>query len=76
LVTWRSASRRRGVEANEEAEKSDPSIVAKRAANKPETAEVDLWGGWVESAEPREGTEGNTDEQHTPDTEPVKRAQA
>ena len=48
-----------------EREKSDPSIVAKRPANKPETAEVDLWGGWAESAEPREGTEGNTGEQHT-----------
>jgi hypothetical protein len=48
-----------------EREKSDPSIVAKRPANKPETAEADLWGGWVEPVEPREGTEGNTGEQHT-----------
>ena len=46
-------------------EKSDPSKVAKRPANKQETAEVDLWGGWAESAEPREGTKGNTGEQHT-----------
>ena len=48
-----------------EREKSDPSIVAKRPANKPETAEADLWGGWAEPVEPREGTEGNTGEQHT-----------
>jgi len=44
-----------------EQEKSDPSIVAKRPANKPDIAEVDLWGSGAESAEPREGTEGNTD---------------
>jgi hypothetical protein len=37
-----------------EREKSDPSKVAKRPANKQETAEVDLWGGWAESAEPSE----------------------
>ena len=43
-----------------EQEKSDPSIVAKRPANKPDIAEVDLWGSGAESAEPREGTEGNT----------------
>jgi len=48
-----------------EQEKSDPSIVAKRPANKPDIAEVDLWGSGAESAEPREGTEGNTGEQHT-----------
>jgi len=48
-----------------EQEKSDPSIVAKRPANKPDIAEVDLWGSGAESAEPREGTEGNTREQHT-----------
>src|ERR1700730_15098374 len=46
-------------------EKSDPSIVAKRPANKPQIAEVDLWGSGAESAEPREGTKGNTGEQHT-----------
>ena len=47
-----------------EREKSDPSIVAKRSANKPEIAEA--ISGWrAESAEPREGTEGNTGEQHT-----------
>ena len=27
-----------------EQKKSDPSIVAKRPANKPDIAEVDLWG--------------------------------
>jgi hypothetical protein len=43
-------------------EKSDPSIVAKRPANKPDIAEVDLWGGGAELAEQREGTEGNTGE--------------
>ena len=48
-----------------EREKSDPSIVAKKPANKPETAEVDFWGGWAEPVEPRGGTEGNTGEQHT-----------
>ena len=48
-----------------EQEKSDPSIVAKRPANKPQIAEVDLWGSGAESAEPREGTEGNTGEQRT-----------
>ena len=48
-----------------EQEKSDPSIVAKRPANKPQNAEVDLWGSGAESAEPREGTKGNTGEQHT-----------
>ena len=48
-----------------EQEKSDPSIVAKRPANNPHIAEVDLWGSGAESAEPREGTEGNTGEQHT-----------
>ena len=46
-------------------EKSDPSIVAKRPANKPDIAEVDLWGSGAEMAEQREGTEGNTGEQHT-----------
>ena len=45
--------------------KSDPSIVAKSPANKPDIAEVDLWGSGAESVEPREGTEGNTGEQHT-----------
>ena len=48
-----------------EREKSDPSIVAKRPANKPKVSEADLWGGWAEPVEPREGTEGNTGEQHT-----------
>jgi len=48
-----------------EREKSDPSIVAKRPANKPKVSEVDLWACGTESAEPREGTEGNTGEQHT-----------
>ena len=48
-----------------EQEKSDPSIVAKTSANKPEIAEVDLWGSGAESAERREGTEGNTGEQRT-----------
>jgi hypothetical protein len=48
-----------------EQEKSDPSIVAKRPANKPEIAEVDLWGSGAESAERREGAEGNTGEQRT-----------
>src|SRR6202048_5338467 len=46
-------------------EKSDPSIVAKRPANKPDITEVDLWGSGAEMAEQREGTEGNTGEQHT-----------
>jgi hypothetical protein len=46
-------------------EKSDPSIVAKRPANKPDITEVDLWGSGAELAEQREGTEGNTGEQHT-----------
>src|SRR6266700_2525503 len=41
-----------------EQEKSDPSTVAKRPANKPGQP-------GAESAEPREGTEGNTGEQHT-----------
>jgi hypothetical protein len=48
-----------------EGEKSDPSKVAKRPANKPNVSEVDLWDGGAESAEPRGGTEGNTGEQHT-----------
>jgi RNA-directed DNA polymerase len=48
-----------------EQEKSDPSIVAKRPANKPDITEVDLWGSGAESVEPREGTEGNTGEQRT-----------
>ena len=46
-------------------EKSDPSIVAKRPANKPNIAEVDLWASGAELAEQREGTEGNAGEQHT-----------
>src|SRR5260370_19728268 len=46
-------------------EKSGPSRVAKRPANKPDIAEVDLWGSGAEMAEQREGTEGNTGEQHT-----------
>jgi hypothetical protein len=45
-----------------EREKSDPSKVAKRPANKPKVPEVDLWGSGAESAEPKEGTEGNTGE--------------
>jgi hypothetical protein len=48
-----------------EREKSDPSKVAKRPANKPKVPEVDLWACGAESVEPREGTEGNTGEQHT-----------
>ena len=48
-----------------EREKSDPSIVAKRPANKPKVSEVDLWACGAEPVEPREGTEGNTGEQHT-----------
>ena len=44
-----------------EREKSDPSKVAKRPANKPKVAEVDLWAGGAESAEPKEGArESNT----------------
>jgi hypothetical protein len=39
-------------------EKSDPSTVAERPANKPGQP-------GAESAEPREGTEGNMGEQHT-----------
>jgi hypothetical protein len=39
-------------------EKSDPSTVAERPANKPGQP-------GAESAEPREGTEGNTGKQHT-----------
>jgi hypothetical protein len=42
-----------------EQEKSDPSIVAKRPANNPHIAEVDLWGSGAESAEPRETRESN-----------------
>jgi RNA-directed DNA polymerase len=41
-----------------EQEKSDPSKVAKKPANKPGQPDA-------ESAEPRKGTEGNTGEQHT-----------
>ena len=41
-----------------EQEKSDPSTVAKKPANKPGRP-------GAESAEPRERTEGNTGEQHT-----------
>jgi len=48
-----------------EQEKSDPSIVAKRPANKPEIAEVDLWGSGAELVERRGGTEGNTGEQRS-----------
>jgi hypothetical protein len=39
-------------------EKSDPSTVAEKPANKPRQP-------GAESAEPREGTEGNTGKQHT-----------
>jgi len=46
-----------------EQEKSDPSIVAKRPANKPEIAEVDLWGSGrnrrSEGKGPRETRESN-----------------
>ena len=46
-------------------EKSDPSIVAKRPANKPTIAEVDLWASGAELAEqgkgPRETRESNTE---------------
>jgi hypothetical protein len=61
-----------------EQEKSDPSIVAKRPANNPHIAEVDLWGSGAESAEPREGTKGRDRGKHgrathVPDTEPGKR---
>ena len=38
-----------------EQEKSDPSIVAKRPANKPDIAEVDLWGSGAESAALHDG---------------------
>src|SRR5260370_33321814 len=48
-----------------EQEKSDPSIVGKRKANNPDVARVDLWGSGAGSAERREGTEGNTGEEHT-----------
>ena len=41
-----------------EQEKSDPSIVAMKPANKPGRP-------GAESVEPRERTEGNTGEQHT-----------
>ena len=44
---------------------SDPSTGGKRPTNKLETAETDLWDGWAEPVEPREGAEGNTGEQHT-----------
>jgi hypothetical protein len=54
-----------------EREKSDPSIVAKKPANKPETAEVDLWGGWVEPRGRDRGKHGRAT--HVPDTEPGKR---
>ena len=46
-------------------EKSDPSKVAKRPANKPKVPEVDLWVCGAESVEPRKRTEGNTAEPHT-----------
>jgi hypothetical protein len=51
-------------------EKSDPSIVAKRAANKPDIAEVDLWGsgGGVGGAKGRDrGKHGRAT--HVQDTE-------
>ena len=57
-----------------EQEKSDPSIVAKRPANNPHIAEVDLWGSGAESAEPRgrdRGKQGRAT--HVPDAEPGKR---
>jgi hypothetical protein len=55
-----------------EREKSDPSIGAKRPANKPETPELDLWGGWAEPVEGRDrGKHGRAT--HVPDTEPGKR---
>jgi hypothetical protein len=40
--------------------KNDPAKLAKRPASKPKVPEVDLWGSGAESAEPKEGTEGNT----------------
>ena len=40
-----------------EREKSDPSKVAKRPANKPKVSEVDLWACGAESAEPMEGAD-------------------
>jgi hypothetical protein len=43
-----------------EQEKSDPSIVAKKPANKPDITEIDLWGSGAESMEPRETRESNT----------------
>ena len=49
-----------------ELEKSDPSIVAVKLANK-------SGGSDTESAEQRGGAKGNTPEPHTPDTEPGER---
>ena len=50
-----------------EQEKSDPSTVAKRPANKPGQP-------GAESAEPREGIRGKHERAtHVPDTEPGKR---
>jgi hypothetical protein len=55
-------------------EKSDPSIVAKRPANKLTIAEVDLWASGAELAERREGGRGKHGRAtHVPDTEPRKR---
>jgi hypothetical protein len=49
-----------------EQEKSDLFIVAMKLANKPGRS-------GAESVEPRKRTEGNTGEQHMPDSEPGKR---
>jgi RNA-directed DNA polymerase len=52
-----------------EREKSDPSIVAKKPANKPNVSEVDLWGwrGGVSGAKGRDrGKHGRAT--HGPDT--------
>ena len=55
-------------------EKSDPSIVAKRPANKPTIPEMELWASGAELAERREGARGkHWRATHVPDTEPRKR---
>ena len=54
-----------------EREKSDPSIVAKRPANKPKVSEVDLWACGAELVEAKgrdRGKHGRAT--HVPDTEP------
>ena len=70
----RSASGRRGIEADEErAGEVKTFQVAKRSANKPKVSEVDLWafGAGVGGAKERgEWKHGRAT--HVPDTEPVK----